>query len=199
VGTLTPEQKEFLSIARRNLEHLNQFLNRTLDFQKLESHGTAFHFEEADLCAAVREAAESFRPVAQAKGLSLELELTGAVPLVRFDRDRVVQVVRNLVDNAVKFTDAGRVTVSVLRGENIVVVTVGDTGPGVKEEDLARLFRPYERLDVPGKSRGTGLGLAACREILEAHRGKIWADSKPGEGSRFHFLLPIIERRIRGA
>ena len=124
--------------------------------------------------------------------------MTFGLPPVRFDRDRITQVVTNLVDNALKFTENGSVTITTSQDNDAVKVTIGDTGPGIREEDIPLLFQKFSQLErgLERKPGGSGLGLTISKEIIELHRGKIWAESRFGEGTTFFFVLPIKERRI---
>ena len=147
----------------------------------------------------VRESLEPQQSVAKGKGLILECRLDPVLPPVVFDRDRILQVLYNLVGNAIKFTEQGSVCVVVNAdvAQNVVTVRVEDTGPGITPEDIKKLFEKFQQLEGPlnQKAGGTGLGLAICKTIIECHAGKIWVESEPGKGSCFCFLLPLVERR----
>ncbi len=116
--------------------------------------------------------------------------------LARFDEDRIIQVLVNLIGNAIKFTpEGGRITVSAKRGSkrgpSVTQVSVADTGIGISQEDLPLIFEEFAQVGEPGKEEGTGLGLAICLRIVEAHGGEIWAESKLGQGTTFTFTLPL--------
>jgi signal transduction histidine kinase len=146
----------------------------------------------------IRETAAAMSTVAKEKGLEIILNLDSKLPLVKCDRDKIVQVLSNLISNALKFTEKGDITIVSEKKDNIVELKVKDTGIGIKNEDLPRLFRAFEQL-AQGKERktgSTGLGLAISKEIIDKHRGKIWAESEFGKGTVFHVILPVIERRI---
>jgi signal transduction histidine kinase len=122
--------------------------------------------------------------------LSLTLEVEDGLPRVRVDHDRLLQALANLVGNALKVTTAGGVVVRARRLEvGEVVYEVSDTGPGIPEESLDRAFEPYWRGNSTYK--GTGLGLAIVRGIIEAHRGRIWVESRPGAGTTFRLTVPV--------
>ncbi|MEO0081904.1 MAG: ATP-binding protein, partial [candidate division WOR-3 bacterium] len=117
-----------------------------------------------------------------------------ALPRVRFDRTRIEQVLNNLVSNALKFSRPGtKVKVSVGQMDGLMAVSVEDRGPGIPADELVKLFRPFSRTSVRSTSgeKSTGLGLAISRKIIEAHGGRIWAESEVGKGSTFHFGLPL--------
>jgi signal transduction histidine kinase len=133
-------------------------------------------------------------PLCKQKGLALSLNLKEGLPRFKFDRDRITQVAANIVNNAIKFTDQGGITIYTNQEkDNFVTVCVQDTGPGIKEEDIPRLFQRFGQLEMAGvrKTGGTGLGLAISKEIVEKHGGKIWVESKFGQGTSFIFRLPI--------
>lgn len=191
-----PKQKELLSIAQNNIDRLTRLINDILDFQKLESGKVEFRFEKNDLNEAIGIAVKTITPVAMSKGLDIILKLEDNLPRAAFDPDKIIQVLSNLLNNSLKFTEKGNITISTVREGNVIKVTVADTGPGIKNDDLSKLFVQYGQLErAPGS---TGLGLAISREIIRAHGGKIWAESKFGQGLTVHFVLPIIERRERG-
>ena len=126
------------------------------------------------------------------KKIDFVLKLDDTLPAVKFDKDKIVGVLANLVDNAVKYTEKGSVTIATARKDNSVQVSVIDTGHGIKSEDLPKLFQSFVRLE---RKPGMGLGLSISKRIIEAHHGKIWVESEFGKGSSFHFVLPIAERR----
>jgi len=198
-GRINPEQKDFLDTAKRNVDRLARLINDVLDFQKLEAGRVEFRMEENDINEVVREVEKEMAPVVKEKKLDFSVKLDKKIHKIKFDRDTVIQVLTNLVSNAVKFTEKGAITIitDYDRKDNAILVSVKDTGPGIKKEDLPRLFRRYEQLEK-GKGRktgGTGLGLAISKEIITRHSGKIWAASEPGKGSTFCFILPVKERR----
>lgn len=197
-GTLSPEQTEFLNLAKRNVERLTRLINSVLDFQKLDSGKMSFVFQEHDINEVAREVYASMEPMAKAKGIGLFLKLGEHIPRIEFDRDKIIQVITNLLSNALKFTEKGQVTVATICKNNIVEVSVSDTGPGIKAEDITKLFQQFVQLHNSGeRSKGSsGLGLAISKKIIESHRGKIWVESVSGSGSVFYFVLPIQERRV---
>ena len=196
-GAIGDEQKEFLEVAKRNVDRLARLINDILDFQKLEAGKIEFHRQENDINELVREVKKGMAPLAKQKGLDFTLRLDEAMPKIVFDHDRIFQVLTNLVNNAVKFTEKGSITIITGQSDNIVRVSVQDTGPGIAKEDIPRLFQRFGQLKagVERKTGSSGLGLAISKDIIEHHQGKIWAESKPGEGVIFHFVLPIQERR----
>ena len=196
-GELNDEQKEFLEIVERNVVRLARLINDILDFQKLESGRLDVDIQENDMNEIVEEIKETMTSLSNEKGLNLITELDGTIPRIKFDRDKITQVLTNIVNNAITFTEQGSVTISTNKGDNVIEVSVSDTGPGIKKEDLPKLFNEFEQLarGSERKTGGSGLGLAISRKIIKKHNAKIWAESEPGKGTTFHFVLPIKERR----
>jgi signal transduction histidine kinase len=197
-GSLNGQQKEFLEIARKNVDRLKRLIDDVLDFSKLESKKMEFKMSEGDINGIVKEIAESQRMVAQEKGLYLNIELGQDIPRIEFDHDRIAQVLDNLLSNSIKFTGAGGVTVSTASRENgsLIEVCVRDTGEGIRQEDIPKLFQKFQQLNSAGqrKTGGTGLGLAISKEIVEHHKGKIWIESEYGKGSAFKFTVPMRKK-----
>jgi len=200
-GKVNEEQKRFLDVAKRNVDRLWRLINNVLDYQKLDSGRMEYDIKENDLNTLVREVEETMRPVAEEKKLEFSTRLAENLEQVKCDRDRITQVLTNLVNNAIKFMDKGAIIISTQKKENAVVVSVKDTGKGVKQEDMDKLFQDFSQLGS-GKDRktgSTGLGLAISKKIIQQHGGQIWAESVYGKGSAFSFLLPIKAKTGRGA
>lgn len=200
VGDINSEQEEVLGRAKSNVDRLKRLIDDILDLTKMESGKLHMNFMMNDLHLVIQSVAESQKDVAQSRGLSIKLELDNDVPKIPFDSDRLIQVLNNLLNNGIKFTKQGVITIRTQNKsqENNVVVSIQDTGKGIAEEDLPKLFQKFQQIESGHENEegGTGLGLAICKEIIARHGGKIWAESKPGEGTTFNFILPIQERRI---
>ena len=151
---------------------------------------------EVDLADLVSEAADLVRPIAERKSLDLRTSVDRSIPPVLADRDRIYQVLSNLLANAVKFTERGSVTVSAALTNGWVTVSVSDTGIGVAAEEQSYIFDEFRQADASTtrKYGGTGLGLAICRTLVTLHGGRIWVESPPGGGSTFRFTLPVAVR-----
>ena len=195
-GKINDEQEDFLGMAKRNVDRLARLINDVLDFQKLEAGGIKFDIQEKDINEVVKEVYETMVPLTKEKGLNFVVKLDENLPKARFDNDKIIQVLTNIVNNAIKFTEKGAITVTTSKQDNVVCVAVQDTGPGVKKEDIQKLFHKFEQLAKQDdrKTGGTGLGLAISKEIVEKHNGKIWAESKYGKGITFYFTLPVMEK-----
>ncbi len=215
-GETNDKQRYILSRVIDNLNRLNRLINAVLDFSKLESKAQELRINKVDMALLIKHVLETMRFKAEKKGIILENLSMGNLPYIYADSDRVIQVLCNLVDNAVKFTPSGgKVTVKAgvikerMEDKDIdaIEISVIDTGIGIKDEDLGKLFKEFQQLDnnIEGED-GTGLGLAIAKKIVDTHGGRIWAESPPnpvmGEegietdnmgrhGSKFVFTLPI--------
>ena len=195
--SLSPLHRDYLETTQRNVDRLARLINDVLDFQKLESGQMEFRRDGYDVNAVIQESLADWTALAQPKGLELVTALIPGLPKVPFDKDKITQVLTNLVSNAVKFTPKGKIAIRTEWLDNAVKVSVQDDGIGIKPEDLPKLFQSFSQIPFQGarKPGGTGLGLAISKKIVEMHRGKIGVDSVVGQGSTFYFLLPIAERR----
>jgi len=197
LGTINANQRHFLSIAQRNLTRLGGLINNLLDLAKIESGKVILQKTLADIGQIVQEVKSTFEPEAKKKKVELKVTVARELPPVPADSDKIIQVVTNLVSNALKFTpEGGRITIATSfygTDRRFTQVSVADTGPGIEKGDFDRLFQKFSQLDssVTRKVTGTGLGLAITREIVELHGGKIWVESEKGKGSSFIFILPI--------
>lgn len=209
-GEVTPKQKDYLVLIANNIDRLTRLIENLLSLSRIESGRFELKRESMEVVGIIKEALEPFKVAAAAKSVALKTALANNLPDIYIDKDRVVQVLVNLLDNAVKFTtDGGRVTVSaqILQKAPFIVdseldfvqICVADSGVGIAQEDIDRLFVKFSRVPqkLDGmKVKGTGLGLAISREIIEAHRGKIWVESSPTEGSKFFFTLPAYNEEF---
>jgi PAS domain S-box-containing protein len=194
----TPEQGEYLDLILSNAENLLLVINDILDFAKIESGKVDLETIPFDVAAAVHGATRSLAFLAEAKGLGLQAEVADdLLPIVEGDPVRLNQVLVNLINNAIKFTSAGEVTVSVgVHHHEAGVVhlqfCVQDTGIGISPDKFDQVFKSFGQANASTARLygGTGLGLAICKNLIELQGGRIWLDSQPGQGSRFYFLLP---------
>jgi signal transduction histidine kinase len=183
---------ERLASSYEEIVRLNKLVEDLNLLSILERENLILHKTEVDLAKLVGAAAERFRPAAREKGVEIRLSAPGVAP-VSGDPDRLTQVFANLISNAVKYTDSGRIDIAIGETRGYVEVTVADTGIGMGEEELSHVFERFYRSD---KSRGrdtggAGIGLSIAQAIAAAHGGRIRAESKAGEGSAFTALLPL--------
>ncbi len=188
----------FLGRIQTEVDALTQMAQELLDLSKIESGQVELVLRKVNPLAVLKSAAERMRVQAERAGVNLTVEtvaspLGTASPKVQADAARLEQVLVNLIHNAVKFTRrGGSVTLSVSEEDGVVVFAVRDTGVGIPSDDLPRIFERFYRVDKSRAGSGTGLGLSIARHIVEAHGGRIWAESREGEGSAFFFSIPII-------
>ena len=184
---------ETLQVMLAQSERLGRLVDQLLDLSRLESGDVPLEPVPVELAPLVAQVLSEIEVARPDRGVDLDDRVPDDLPPVLADRERVHQVLFNLLDNAVRFTPAGgRVTVTASRHNGSVDVEVADTGPGIAPEHLPRLFERFYRVDE-ARSRddgGTGIGLAIARSVVEAHGGRIWAESEPGRGSTFTFELP---------
>ena len=192
-GDLSERQETYIRSVYNSGTHLLQLINGILDFSRIEAGKLEMVSEELDLHELIDECIESSMPLARGKQLKLEKNIPLELPRLVADRTKVKQILLNLLSNAIKFTTQGRVLVGVQAEPEAVRVRVSDTGIGIRAEDLARLFEPFQQLDNPVArgAGGTGLGLAISKKFVELHGGRIWAESRENQGSTFQFTLPL--------
>ena len=191
-GHIKSKQREILEIAQRNIDRLARLINDVLDFQKLQSGRAKFNMQDNNINSVIENVYNTMAGTVKKKGVELRLTIDNALPKITFDSDKMIQVLTNLVSNAMKFTDKGSITIATHRIENSIRVSVIDTGCGMKQEDLPKLFQQFQQLGSGNrKTGGTGLGLVISKDIVEKHGGRIWVESELGKGTTIHFLLPI--------
>jgi signal transduction histidine kinase len=196
----SPEQKEFLEIIHTESARLTRLLNDVLDLAKIESGDMRLSVEPVDIEDLVNAATRAHRGVVEQQGLRLEIDVEPDLPFVRGDHDRLRQVLANLLSNATKFTKKGTIRVGATRVGAEVHIWVADTGVGIPADHVGRVFDKFHQVGdlMTDKPTGTGLGLAICRELVESHGGRIWAESELGTGSTFTVALPApIEEPTR--
>jgi two-component system sensor histidine kinase GlrK len=192
-GEISEKQRRLLSILAEESNRLITLVNTLLDLSKMEAGMMSYEFEITALDPLIRRAVAEIAPLVEAKQITLESSLDGALPPVKVDAERILQVLRNLLGNAVKFTPkGGRIGVSVKQADGGIEISVADTGPGIPAENLTAIFEKFNQGQSAGPHArvGTGLGLAIAKNIISSHGGKIWAESTLGEGSTFIFVLP---------
>lgn len=187
-----PALRSLLKIAIRSTERIQRLTNSLLDINRLEAGQpivSLFPMSPAQLAG---EAVEAVLPVAENKGLSVEVHVSSALPLVLVDAEMIRRVLCNLLENAVKFTPpGGAISLGGKQDGDWVQLWVQDTGAGIPIADRQKIFEKYTRLNARDSAKGFGLGLAYCRLAVEGHGGKVWVEGQPGEGARFCFTLPL--------
>jgi signal transduction histidine kinase len=167
-------------------------VNSVLDLAKLESGVLAFNMTSSELLPLIDRVVKEVGPLAEAKNIRITQEVPD-LPSLIMDTERILQVLRNLIGNALKFTPrGGTVSIAARREKNTVIVSVSDTGPGIPKEHAAAIFDKFRQVPGAGRPAGTGLGLAIVKHIIEAHGGSVWVESETGNGSTFSFQLPQL-------
>lgn len=196
VGPLNEEQKKELGMVRDSSSHLLNLINDVLDISKIEAGQLKVDSSPCDMKTAVNKVIQTTQVLADKKGVTLEAEIKPEVGTITSDQRRVEQIILNLMSNAIKFTDKGKIRVECYVERMEVVTRVTDSGIGIKAEDLGQIFKPFYQIDsgIIRQREGTGLGLSICKKLLDLLGGRIWAESEWGKGSIFSFTLPL-ERR----
>ena len=184
-----------LDAIQRNAQHLSGLIDDILDLSQIEAGRMGLVKERLALGDVVREAAAAVARLFDGKGLTIDVRVPDDLPLVYADRTRVRQVVINLLGNAARFTDEGGVEIRARTQGTDIIVSVADTGVGIAPEDLPRVFEEFRQFAGSGGRRagGSGLGLAISKQFVELHGGSMWVESRLGEGTTFHFTLPLVE------
>jgi PAS domain S-box-containing protein len=195
-GPLNEEQKKQLGMVSDSAEHLLALINDVLDLSKIEAGQLRIANEIFDIRPVIDKAARTVKPLAEAKHLALETEVAPDIGAVRADSRRVEQVLLNLLSNAIKFTEKGYIRIMCSSGDDTILISVTDTGIGIKPGDMDKLFRPFTQVDtgLTRQHEGTGLGLSISERLVTMMGGTIRVESEPGRGSTFTFTLPA-ERR----
>ncbi len=197
-GSVNEEQKDFLDTAKRNVDRLARLINDVLDLQKLQAGKKELNLKDEDMFELINEVKSTMMPLTKNKGLDLNVSCGEDIKLVSLDKDKIIQVLTNLVNNAIKFTEKGGINISVTKEvDNAVQVAVTDTGIGISSQDIDKLFKTFIQVapEAYRKTGSTGLGLAISKEIIRLHGGKMWVKSEVGKGSTFYFMLPLADRR----
>lgn len=191
-GEVTDKQKRLLTIISEESNRLIGLVNSVLDLSKLESGMLTFNFKMVDLSLLIARVVDEVGPLAEAKRITIGRDV-GELPALSMDPERMLQVLRNLISNALKFTPRGGVVKIAARcvEKVFVLVSVSDTGPGIPKEHAAAIFDKFRQVPGSGRLPGTGLGLAIVKHIIQLHGGTVWVESGPEKGSTFTFQLPV--------
>ncbi|MFC6216736.1 sensor histidine kinase, partial [Fodinicurvata halophila] len=188
------QRARFLDIIVKESERLTRLINQILDLARMEAGRMDWEMSEVEPRAVVMDALAATAGLFDDREVTLEVEVPEGLPLLRVDRDRLMQVIVNLLSNAAKFCQRpeGKVTVQAALADGQVTVSVRDNGPGITAEDHERIFERFQQAGstLSDKPKGTGLGLPISRQIIESFGGRIWVESTPGAGACFRFALP---------
>lgn len=187
---------ENLEIVVSEGERLTKLIDDVLDLAKIEAGKFTWNMTSISVKDVVGRAVAATASLFEAKKLELVEDITPDLPAITGDQDRLIQVVINLISNAVKFTDTGSIACSAHQAGAELIISVTDSGIGIAPDDQPKVFEKFKQVGdtLTDKPKGTGLGLPICKEIVEYHGGRIWVESEPGRGSKFSFTLPILEQ-----
>jgi PAS domain S-box-containing protein len=183
----------------KNGRHLLGLINDVLDLSKIEAGPLPLALTNYSMSEAVQTAVTAVEPLASEKKLSLRVAVFPGLPWGKGDERRIIQVLLNLLGNAIKFTDVGEISVEATESDGVFLISVADTGPGIAEADQQKIFEEFHQAEgsKTSKKGGTGLGLAIAKRIIELQGGRIWVESSPGKGATFRFTLPVrVERYV---
>ncbi|HDQ25930.1 MAG TPA: HAMP domain-containing histidine kinase [bacterium] len=203
-GPINAKGKEYFEIMHRNVTRLRKFIDTLLDISKIERGKMELDAASVDVKPVVDEIIKLFGPQAGEQEVDLSVNLPECLPKIHADPDRLIQILTNLTSNALKFTKPkGSVTISVKPVPDGMLFGVSDSGIGIPKKDIDRIFNKFEQVkssstDIGGTIKGTGLGLAIVKNLVDLHGGRIWAESREGEGSTFFFTVPLAEQRGAG-
>lgn len=192
-GPVTEQQKHWLDVVEKEIARLNKVTDDILTVQKFEAGKMEFTIRANDLNAVILEVAAMMKNAESKKGIDIVTDLDRSLTAFMFDRDKIIQVLINLINNAIKFTDKGYIRISTKLEKDLVNVSVADTGCGMPREEMPKVFEKFEQLKNARerKAGGTGLGLAIAKEIVMHHGGDIRVESELNRGTTFSFKLPL--------
>ena len=185
-----------LGIILTEGQRLTTLINNLLDLEKIEAGKMEFHFQPMAIGGVLSKAVTATAPLFEGGRIQLTSTVPPDLPEVTGDPDKLLQVVINLISNAVKFTPEGTIHIEARHAKGTLIVSVSDPGIGIANRDQALVFNKFTQIgdSLTSKPKGTGLGLAISKEIIEHHGGTIWVESDPGKGSIFSFSLPVSAR-----
>ncbi len=192
-GKLTEKQKESIGLIIKNSDRLDKLICDFQEISRIESARLSFNFNEIDISETVKETVKFMDSLAKEKNIKLESYI-GIIPSIQADPDRISQVLRNLINNAIKFSNENsKIIITANRKDEYILFSVQDYGCGLSLENQKKVFEPFYQVENTNLNcfKGTGLGLAICRGIVESQKGKIWVESKINQGSKFYFTFPL--------
>lgn len=198
-GELNEKQEHYVNNILTSSKFLLNLINEVLDLSKIEAGKIELAIEKVSVPESIEETLALVKEKASERNVALKTEFDPALRYIEADKQRFKQIMFNLLSNAVKFSkdEGGVVTVTTKEEGGMAKISVSDTGTGIREENMGKLFKKFEQIDagIARKYGGAGMGLAISKKLVELHEGKIWAESKYGEGSTFTFLLPLKAKK----
>lgn len=197
-GPVNEEQKELLSEVIGSASHLLNLINDVLDMSKIEAGSLKLFIEDGiNVNTILTSVTTTGRSLLKAKSVQLETTIPDNLPLIRGDRQRIVQIMLNIVSNACKFTDEGHIKIQAEQISDKIKISVTDTGPGIAPEDQVAVFQAFKQTTTGlRQGGGTGLGMPIAKSLAEAHGGDLWLESETGKGATFHVLLPVKSEEL---
>jgi signal transduction histidine kinase len=198
VGPINDQQTEMLTNVVNSGQHLLNLINDVLDMSKIESGSLNLFVEnDVDLNTICQDALNTAQSLIGDRPVELRSDIAPDLPRLLGDRQRILQILLNLLSNACKFTQQGHIVLSVKQQADEILISVSDTGPGIPKADWDLIFQPFKQTETGiRQGQGTGLGMPISRNLVELHGGRIWLDSVPGEGSTFYVALPIRSSKL---
>ena len=195
-GPLNDEQKKQLGMVQNSARHLLSLINDVLDISKIEAGQLKINLQQFNLPEVINKVVETNKPFADRKNLKIVVSIDENIKDITSDILRVQQILLNLINNAIKFTETGTIAIICRKEDKHVKIQISDTGIGIENEKIEQLFRPFTQIDtgLTRKKEGTGLGLSICKKLTEMLNGKIEVESKPGAGSTFTVIFPTINQ-----
>jgi signal transduction histidine kinase len=202
-GEINKDVEKFVTGVRRNVERLLNLVNDILDFSKITTGNMTLNLEPLSIEKTISEVVTTFTHWAESKKIKHKKEITPELPQVEADEARLVQIITNIISNALKFTpEEGSITLKAhphSTEKNKIQIDISDTGIGIPKEDADKIFLKFYQVksDQPHKEKvkGTGLGLSIVQQMVKLHKGKIWVESEVGKGTTFSFTLPVISKQ----
>jgi signal transduction histidine kinase len=195
MGPVNDEQREALGEVIDSGKHLLSLINDVLDMSKIEAGALRLFTEDnVNVTTILESALTTAKSLVADKPVDVTLEIEKTLPLIRADRQRLLQVMLNILSNACKFTEKGSIRIKAHSNDDTVVLSVADSGPGIAKEDQAAVFEPFKQTDTGlRQGGGTGLGMPISKKLAEAHGGNLWVESQKGEGATFFVTIPITK------
>ncbi len=192
-GEINDSQRNDIQLINISGNHLLTLINSILDIAKIESGKMEMHYEEIDLVGLIENVYSISRALIKDKELALQVDIVADIPKLVADETKLRQILLNLMSNAIKFTEAGSVVTKIVMDDGHFLFEVRDTGIGIREEDMDKVFEKFRQIDgsLTREKGGTGLGMALVKELVQIHGGKIWIKSEVGHGTSFFFTLPV--------
>ncbi len=189
LGKITKQQKDSLYDVKQEINRITRMIIDIAELANIETGNIALKKEEISLGGIIRDVTDRMQQTVELKGTTLTMDVPGDIPVITGDRDRLTRAFANILTNAIKFTSEGHISVAAQVRDGELLTSVSDTGIGIPENAIDKIFDRFYKVDAA--SSGTGLGLPIAKEIIEMHGGRIWAESKEGKGSTFSFTIPV--------